>query len=377
MRNMVAAPNLGDQLFPNLSSAESIGNGVAQPTATGFTTNNGALIASATYIYIAIRRGPMRVPTSGTSVFAPSARSGTGASGTSTALGSVTDLTIIKQRGSTQTWAWTDRLRGATQELTSAGTTAETAYANDVTGFDNMTGFAFGSGASGQVNTSASTYIDYLLRRAPGFFDEVCYTGTGVNGRAVDHNLQVAPELIITKSRGADGTYGGNWAVACSYVTSPDVNAFGNVGFLNLTDAFSSLTYYNVTNPTATQFTVRNQINFSGGTFVSYLFASCPGVSKVGSYTGNGTTQTINCGFTGGARFVLIKRTDSTGDWYVYDTARGIISGNDPYLLINSTAAEVTTTDYISVQSSGFGLTASAPAALNANGGSFIYLAIA
>ncbi len=107
------------------------------------------------------------------------------------------------------------------------------------------------------------------------------------------------------------------------------------------------------------------------------LFATCAGVSKVGSYTGTGTTKQIDCGFTAGARFVLIKRTDSTGAWYVWDTARGIIAGNDPYLLLNSTAAEVTNTDYIDTYSAGFEISSTAPSAINANGGSFIFLAIA
>jgi hypothetical protein len=100
-------------------------------------------------------------------------------------------------------------------------------------------------------------------------------------------------------------------------------------------------------------------------------------VSKVGSYTGTGTTLQINCGFTNGARFVLIKRTDSTGDWYVWDTARGIIAGNDPYFLLNTADAEVTNTDYVDAYSAGFELSSTAPAALNANGGTYIFLAIA
>ena len=74
---------------------------------------------------------------------------------------------------------------------------------------------------------------------------------------------------------------------------------------------------------------------------------------------------------------MLIKRTDSTGDWYVWDTARGIISGNDPYILLNSTAAEATATDYIDPYNPGFELSSTAPAALNASGGTYIYLAIA
>jgi len=107
------------------------------------------------------------------------------------------------------------------------------------------------------------------------------------------------------------------------------------------------------------------------------LFASCPGVSKVGSYTGNGTSQTINCAFTSGARFVMIKRTDSTGDWYVWDTARGIVPANDPYLLLNSTASEVTTNDSVDADSTGFIVNQVAATNINVNAATYIYLAIA
>jgi hypothetical protein len=112
-------------------------------------------------------------------------------------------------------------------------------------------------------------------------------------------------------------------------------------------------------------------------TYISYLFATVAGVSKVGSYTGTGADLNVDCGFSAGARFILIKRTDSTGDWYVYDSERGIVAGNDPYFLLNSNAAQVTNTDYIDPLSSGFTVTSSAPAALNASGGTYIFLAIA
>jgi hypothetical protein len=136
---------------------------------------------------------------------------------------------------------------------------------------------------------------------------------------------------------------------------------------------------WNSTNPTASVFSLGNYsgINGSGASFVAYLFATCPGVSKVGSYTGTGAAQNIDCGFSAGSRFVLIKRTDSTGSWYVYDSARGISSSSDPYLLWNSAAAQVTGTNYVDTFASGFALTATAPAGLNANGGSYIFLAIA
>jgi hypothetical protein len=117
--------------------------------------------------------------------------------------------------------------------------------------------------------------------------------------------------------------------------------------------------------------------NVSGSTYIAYLFATLDGVSKVGSYTGTGADLNVDCGFSAGARFILIKRADSTGDWYYWDSVRGIAVGNDPYLLLNSTAVEVTGTDYIDPLSSGFTVTSSAPAALNASGGTYIFLAIA
>jgi hypothetical protein len=74
---------------------------------------------------------------------------------------------------------------------------------------------------------------------------------------------------------------------------------------------------------------------------------------------------------------VLIKRTDSTGDWYVYDTARGMTTLTDPYLQLNSTAAESATLGSVTTVSGGFALNASILAAINTNGGSYIYFSVA
>ena len=109
---------------------------------------------------------------------------------------------------------------------------------------------------------------------------------------------------------------------------------------------------------------------------IAYLFASLPGVSKVGSYTGNGTSQTIDCGFSSGARFVLIKRTDAGGNWLVVDTERGLVSGNDPVLLLDATNAEQTNLDIVDPTSSGF-IVNGTSANWNASGGSYIFYAIA
>jgi len=96
-----------------------------------------------------------------------------------------------------------------------------------------------------------------------------------------------------------------------------------------------------------------------------------------GRYTGNGSSQTINCGFTGGARFILIKRTSAAGDWYVWDTARGIISGNDPHLSLNTNAVEVTSNDTIDADNTGFVVNQVAATNVNVNAATYIFLAIA
>ena len=147
-------------------------------------------------------------------------------------------------------------------------------------------------------------------------------------------------------------------------------------------------TYWQANNTfTATQFGLGYGVNTnrSPNKHIAYLFASLAGISKIGTYSGNaGNAVNVNCGFTAGARFVLIKRTDAevTGTyasgWYVWDTLRGISSGNDPYFLLNSsTTTPVTNTDYIDPLGTGFTVTSSAPAALNASGGTYSFLAIA
>jgi hypothetical protein len=199
----------------------------------------------------------------------------------------------------------------------------------------------------------------------------VCYTGTG-SAITIPHNLGVVPQLIIQKRRSAAE----DWYV---------MTVQNGYGTLNSTAGWSlvgsgsgTLTIWNATaSSIGLSSGLASSFAISGQTYVTYLFATCAGVSKVGSYTGTGTTLQIDCGFTGGARFVMIKRVNSTGDWYVWDSARGIVSGNDSYLLLNSTAAEVTNTDYIDTYSAGFEISSTAPAAINASGGSFIFFAVA
>jgi hypothetical protein len=312
----------------------------------------------------------MKVPTDATTVFSP--QTATYSANQVVTTNFPVDMTMIKGRTITLGTIVYDRLRGIAStntspvdpQLITSDSSAETSgdYINTV----NNTGYQISPGFSGFSS------VNWNFRRASGFFDEVCYTGTGSNN-TLTHNLTVAPELIIIKSRSS--AY--SWQVGSVFTAS---NFIYNT--LQSASAGTTFTYAAgvvfANQPTASSVFLNSSggSNSSGDTYVAYLFATCPGVSKVGSYTGNGTTQAISCGFTGGARFVLIKRTDSTGDWYVYDTARGMTTLTDPYLLLNSNATESATLGSVTTTTGGFTVDATILAAINASGGTYIFLAI-
>ena len=365
MRGWTAPAGDDSLLASNTSAAEFSSTNYANPTATGFIVN----AHTDAYIYIAIRRGPMKVPTDGTKVFKPLAVNNS--SGTVNTTGFPIDMQMQSYRSGLSGNAQViDRLRGISSTSSSGGvrfsgtsnTNAESSPAIG-TNFDN-TGFATGGSWAG----SDMSYLNF--RRAPSFFDEVCYTGTG-SATTFNHNLGVAPELIIVKCRSTGGTNRGWW----TYVAP-----VGNTQalYLNTTDNAQTAGIWNNTTPTSTVFSVDGSylVNGSGATYVAYLFATCAGVSKVGSYTGNATLRTIDCGFTGGARFVLIKRTDSTSNWFVWDTSRGMVSGTDPSLALNTTSAESNANSVYTI-TTGFQLLAPPSADVNTSGATYIYLAIA
>jgi hypothetical protein len=368
------AGNTEATLLANTADAENGLTGAAdytRPTATGFQVDSpsGEVNTSgATYIYIAIRRGPMRTPTTGTSVFSPK-----GAipltTGQEVTTGFVTDMSIAKWNGD-QEWLLSDRLRNAVLYPNTASSQGGLYGTAGPRPFDVQDGF--------KTSGISSSYFLWGFRRAPGFFDVVCYTGDGTSGKAYSHNLAVIPELMIVKGRSNTS----NWKVlyqphmqVLTLNTSDGYEPAANTKFYFGNDVINI-------SPTASQFTVTNggSLNLSNATYVAYLFASVPGVSKVGSYTGNGSSQTINCGFTTGARFVLIKRTNSLGDdWLVWDSARGIVAGNDPHLSLNTTAAEVTSNDSVDPVSTGFVVNQVDATNINvgSNNATYIYLAIA
>ena len=373
-------------LRANLTDAETASTEYGNPTTTGFDFKGGS--ASATYVYMAIRR-PNKPPTVGTSVFNLAT---TAANGSAIASASIipnfnrsavrqVDLAIYANRaGSSLNFQFADKVRGftnyatapaqdasATPTLSTSGTAAENVTTGAIhvlkpsDGFENAVRF-FTTGASN---------LGYAFKRAPGFFDVVGYAGNGGSPQSISHSLGVAPELAIVKNRTVgsfDGWYVGGWSGQSYMQLHTNAGAVGGAVFSASAGTEMTATSFNAYQP---------NINKSGTTYIAYLFATLAGISKVGTFTGNGGTQTINCGFTTGARFILIKRTDATGNWFVWDTARGVVAGNDPYLALNTTAAEVTTDDSIDTDTSGFIVNQVAATNINVNAATYLYLAIA
>jgi hypothetical protein len=366
--------NNGASLQPNTNITETSPADIgAKATSTGFTMNAGSV--STSYIYIAIRRGPMKTPTNGTEVFQPIVYTGTNVDNRKVTTNILTDMIMARQRdvGTVAGFVVGDRLRADQYLLSgagSAGVTDADALMTPTLGYGNsfsaMDGFGVGNDATSDLNSStvANNQVVEAFRRAPGFLDIVTYTGTG-SARTVSHNLGVAPEMIWVKCT-TTGTR--NWIVYSSFA--------GPAAYLNLnlnSDVTrGTLGEWNGTSPNTSVFTVGTDVetNNSGDSYVAYLMGSVPGVSKCSYYVGKGVgnVNQVDCGFTSGARFVIIKslnRTGTAGNWFVYDAARGIVSGNDPYLWPHSTDAEVTNTDYIDTYANGFEISATAIDALN------------
>jgi len=358
MRGLTSSTAAG--LFANVSNAEFNSSGYAAALhADGFTPT-GSNGNNTTYIYMAIRRGPLAAPDDATKVFAMDDAQGT--SGPTFTASFPVDMSFFYRRTGGDEWYNSDRLRQG-KYLAMNSTAVEGTW--DKMQFDYSAGWS-------DFTSGSSTYMSWMWKRAPGYFDVCCYTGNDTAGRTVAHNLGVAPEMMWLKRRDTARPW---------YVYHKNLDASNPAHkYMQLqeTDAVADLnTIWNDTAPTSSVFTIgdNNGVNGNTATYIAYLFASLDGISKVGSYTGNGSSQNIDCGFSSGARFVLIKRTDTSEGWKVHDSVRGIVAGDDPFLELNNTNAENSSFDLVDPYSSGFAV--NNYAGWNASGGAYIFYAVA
>ena len=219
-------------------------------------------------------------------------------------------------------------------------------------------------------NSPDQNRLSWMFREARNFHDVVFYKGTGSTQNVI-HNLGVAPEMMWIK---LDGT--NNWVV---YHKDMDSSAPEDYG-MYLDDSaqrVDSVNFFNDTAPTASQFTVGNasKTNGSGNYYHAYLWAGIPGFVKFGGYTGTGSDQTIDAGFSTGTRFVMIRRTDGAANWNMANTDMGFGSGADQWLEFNA-SSPWSGQDLADPTTNGFTVNG-ANAQVNNPGSSYIYWAIA
>lgn len=355
-------------LRADTSDAEITAAGNWELTSTGFA-NYASSGSGHTYIYMAIRRGPMATPTSATDVFAIDTQVNQDPPLFDS--GFPVDFALTRNVSSTANWAVGSRLIQGKQLQTNL-TNAESS--NPVFEFDFMDGWN-----SETLSTNSNVY-SWMWKRAPSYFDAVAYTGTGSGNLQISHNLGAVPEMMWVKIRSGASN---DWVVY--HKDLPTSGDSKKTLFLNLSSAGGYGNYFADGSgvhvaPTSSVFTLGSEAAVNGSTsynYIAYLFATVAGVSKVGSYTGTGSTGlNIDCGFSSGARFVMIKRIDAAPyDWLVWDSVRGIVSGDDKRLALNLTNAEVTQ-DNIDPLSSGFTISTTING-VNQSGGSYIFYAIA
>ena len=295
------------------------------------------------------------------------------------------DLTWIKARSATYQHTLVDSIRGTGNWLESNATAAEqTGGAPDAfnsDGFDLTTwGQVNGSGqtyaawnwkanGTGVSNTNGTITSSVSANPSAGF-SIVSYAGTAAANGTVGHGLSKAPSLYIIHDR----TNGGQWPI---YVESS-----GNGIKLDLSSTLGNAgtSFWNSTSPTASVFTIKStstgDVLANGRNYIAYAFHSVDGYSKVGSYTGNGSTDGtfVHCGFR--PAYVMWKRTDAVAVWVIQDTTRDEGNTSNSRIEANSSAAEATDNANIDMLSNGFKMR-QPYGYVNGSGATYIYLAFA
>ena len=326
----------------------------------------------------------------GRTVMAATTYTGTGAAALiSNAVNGVSfqpDWVWIKSRSNVTNHNLTDSVRGVTKLLFSNSTAAEATFSGGLLSFD-AGGFSLATGGDTGFSASGYTYVGWQWKaggtavsntagsitssvsaNTTAGFSVLTYTGTGANA-TVGHGLGVAPSMFILKARSASGLY---WVVYHQSLGATKAL------FLQLTDAANTdILYFNNTAPTSSVLSLGAGAspNQNGTTYVGYCFAPVAGYSAFGTYTGNGSADGpfIYTGFR--PRFLMFKRTDSAGDWWMYDTSRSTSNTAVLVLYANSSAAEISDSN-VDILSNGFKLR-SATYQPNNSGGTYIYAAFA
>jgi hypothetical protein len=281
--------------------------------------------------------------------------------------------------------------------LATNATDAESSGNNTISSLDSN-GFTVDATGTGGTNESAINYVAWnwkasnatavsntegtitsqVSANTTAGFSIVSYTGTNTSSQSVGHGLGVVPAMVITKRR--NGT--NDWFVKHQSLAS-NINLILNTtsatynttvgGGGGIADLSSSTVFSFVTGSSDTS------NSNPAGTMIAYCFSEVEGYSKFGSYTGNGSATEGPFVYTGfRPAWVMVKRTDSTGNWHIKDTERDPYNFMERYLNANDSAAEGSGVSslYVDYLSNGFKLRGTSTT-INPSGGTLIYMAFA
>ena len=317
--------------------------------------------ANRSFVYIAIRRpdGYVGKPASaGTDVFAMDAGPSSGTGFPVFESGFPVDFGLMKNISNVQDWYPGARLiqgRYLEANTTSGG------------GGNNEWVFDFSDGWNRDASSfNISNCQSWMWKRHAGF-DVVCYRGLSAP-KNIPHSLGKTPEMYWIKKRATE-----DWMVyhvGMNEGSSPEGWSL-NLNNTNMQDNSGGSFWYA---PTSTHLRLKSGggVNFSGYSYIAMLWSSVEGISKCGYYTGTGTDNTISLGFS--PRFIIIRRTDAAGNWAVFDTLRGITSGNDEYLGLNQSNSQDSSLNFVNISGNSMILKNSYSTS-NVSGGKYIYYA--
>jgi len=300
---------------------------------------------------------------------------GNGTSQSITDIGFQPDFLWIKERNNATDHVLENAVNGVGVYMSSNTTAAEGSYASGPTSFD-ADGFSLGSG--GAVNGSGDTYASWnwkangsgvsntdgsitstVSANQDAGFSIVGWTSSG-GSDTIGHGLSQKPDLFIARTRESSSSW---------YVLTTLIDGSHDYLLLNSTSAKSDS---GATAPTS------SVISWSTGiseNHIAYCFHSVDGFSKVGLYTGNGSTDGtfVYTGFR--PAFVMVKRTDAIGNWCIYDNKRNGFNPDNDLLIADLSNSEYDG-QYVDLLSNGFKWKSNANS-LNASGGTYIYIAFA
>jgi len=306
---------------------------------------------------------------------------GTGTERSITGVGFKPDFVWIKCRSNALEHMLYDNLRGVGNAIRSNRSSPTWSVPTTLTSFDDD---GFTIGAYGETNTAGYTYVAWCFKadndagtsntngsitstvNAGKNFSIVKYTGTGANA-TIGHGLPVAPKIIIYR----DLTAVNQWVVY-----SETIGNTKNL-HLNLTNAEAvNAGMFNNTSPTTELFSVGTEagVNTLNNEYIAYCFADLEGVSKVGSYIGDGSFyHEVSCGFQ--PAYLLIKWANGGTNWMIWDNKRDTHNPNGAYLMADVANAEALGM-YIDFTATGFILKDNSTR-INTNNGEYIFLAFA